>query len=775
MLMRLSPILVALGFVAVMATAQEAVPVRAVEHPEYSRLVLPLPTGADWSLTQEGSRATLRLTGPVPMLDVSSVFQRMPRTRVLSVTARGVPGGIRLDLALACACDVLPTPIGSGFLAIDVRRSEASTAESDDARRPMRIGAVPKPAGTADTESGEMSEPRVQLARPAPGPQPEAARTEAGADPEDAVVAAREQLLASLERAADEGLLNLAPEVASSAPSLATAVDVGDLPTSLPADVTPPARARGGGGTVPPALEAHLSIRGGDSPARRPAPDVESTMPVCIEDEALDVASWTAEGDFASGLGALRRNIVSPAGQIDTLAIEDLARFYIGVGFGREAQAVLRVAGEGGEGPRLLEDLARVVEGQMPAPDGPIVTSEACVGRVSLWRAASGLDPAQDDDVVKAVLDGVEELPVQLRRAMAGPLVRNALANGRPELARDVLEILDRSPGDGGAAEAALRASVLIAEGNPRMAMEIIGPALDTRSSPDPEVLLLQSAALLETGEAVPESLVSALDAAIAATHDGPGTARELRLARIRLEAADGRPVAALRALRRLAADTVPMNPVLRNAGLDILEGMAAEERRGLPGAAAILENDIILQNDARGERLRIEFAAALVGVGLPNAGSDLLVSGSEVTGKDARLIAAAAQLGQGDPRGALTALEGVGGEDAQRLKARAHLRLGDLRSAGDVIGLRHGIPGTDRGPLAVLTESWRDEEPVGPAARYIPLASYFQDLSTKVPENKASGNSEGQKTLTLARAALQDVPALLSAVSALSEKGSDP
>lgn len=772
MLLRLPPILVAIGFAAAVANAQEAVPIRAVEHPEYSRLVLPLPTGADWSLTQEGSRATLRLTGPVPMLDVSSVFQRMPRTRVLSVSARVVPGGTRLDLTLACACDVVPTPIGSGFLAIDVRRPEGTTAQQEDTRRPMRIGAIPKTEEPTAIESDFASEPNVQPQRIATERQPEHAEvgTEAEAGAEDAVIAAREQLMASLERAADEGLLTMAPEVVTSAPTLAATVEVADPPIPLPADVSPPAPARNGSEAVPPALEAHLSIRGGDNPARRSAPAVESKRPVCMEDDALDVADWALDGDFASGLGELRRSIVSPAGQIDQHAVDDLARFYIGVGFGREAQAVLRVTGENGDGRRLLGDLARVVEGQMPDPEGPIAAADGCVGRVTLWRAAAGLDSALDDDADKAVLDGIEELPVQLRRAIAGPLVRNALANGRPELARDVLEILDRSPGTGGTEEVAMRAAVLMAEGKPRMAIALSTPALGSRSSPDPNLLLLHSAAILETGDAVPDNLVTALDAAIAATPDSPGTARELRLARIRLEAVDGRSVAALRALRRLADGPGRMDPVVQATALDILENVGAEERGSLPGATAVLENDIFLQDDVRGERLRIEFAAALVGAGLPNAGSELLDAGSEVTGRDARLTAAAAHLGQGNPRGALTALEGVAGADAQRLKARAHLRLGDLRSAGDAIGFRSDESGADRGVLAVLAEAWDNDEQGRASARYLPLATYFQDRP-----DPASVETETQKTLTLARAALRDVPTLLSAVSALSESDGNP
>ncbi|MSU91785.1 hypothetical protein GE300_19600 [Rhodobacteraceae bacterium 2CG4] len=760
-------------FVCTAAAAQQAAPIRAVEHPEYSRLVLPLPAGADWSLSQDGSRAALRLTGPVPDLDVSSVFQRMPRTRILSVSARTVPGGATLELTLACACEVVPAPIGTGFLAIDVRRPDGAPATERIDPRPMKIGAA---AGAAQ-RPGPRAAPASQAAAPdlaAAGPGSNATAPPTlgggGSDTTDAVLAARDQLMASLERAADEGLLTIAPEVATSIAPLAADLAIAEAaPGRLPAATVTPAPSRTVAEVAAPGLDAHLSIRGPLDPARRADADTETTPQACLNDEALHVASWNAGEEFAEGLGQRRRLIISPAGDLDFPAIEDLARFYISSGFGREAQALLGVTGGTGDARRLLQDLARVVDGQPPDPLGPIASAAACDGRISLWRAAAGLDTGSGRKAAdKAVLAGIEELPVPLRRVVAAAVVRNALANDRPDLARDILGVLDRTPGDGGRGEVAMRAAVLLSEGQAGAALALTAPVLATASSPDPDLLLAHAQATLQTGSSVAPALTTGLDAAIAALPDAPGVARDLRLVRIRLEAAQGRPIAALRALRGLEADPGSKDPELRAVGLDILEAMPAEQRRSLAGAHAALENKGIFATGSRGAALRTLFAGDLIRGGLPNAGSALLAAGSEIADRDARLMAAAARLAEGDPRGALTALDGLTGADAARVRARSHIRLGDLPAAAAAMS----GPGTNasadtrRDALSLLAVA-SDSTSKGEISKlYAPLSAYLSRRTEPVPGTRETG-----PTLDRARAALHDVPTLLAAVSAMTPR----
>jgi hypothetical protein len=109
----------AIAFLASGEARAQTVVARSGEHDGFSRLVMRLPDGADWSLTQSGRSATLNIGAPNVVYDTSRVFDLIPRDRLAAIrqTAPGQP--LRMDLG--CNCEIRSYVLSNGYLVIDIR------------------------------------------------------------------------------------------------------------------------------------------------------------------------------------------------------------------------------------------------------------------------------------------------------------------------------------------------------------------------------------------------------------------------------------------------------------------------------------------------------------------------------------------------------------------------------------------------------------------------------------------------------------------------------
>ena len=100
-----------------MAAQAAPVPVRSGEHATFTRLVFADTGDSRWTADRPGADSfALAFSGPPPDLDLSGVFDRIPRSRLLGVSLDGA----RLVLDLACACKVEASRIPSGHVVIDI-------------------------------------------------------------------------------------------------------------------------------------------------------------------------------------------------------------------------------------------------------------------------------------------------------------------------------------------------------------------------------------------------------------------------------------------------------------------------------------------------------------------------------------------------------------------------------------------------------------------------------------------------------------------------------
>ena len=126
----------AVAAVLTIASGAEAAIVRSGEHDAFSRLVFADRPGRSWSVERDGRRSSIAFAGAALDLDLSEVFDRIPRRRISSATfADG-----RLDLVLSCDCAVEVTQIPTGHVVIDVRDPAAGAG---DGRAPTSGSVLP--------------------------------------------------------------------------------------------------------------------------------------------------------------------------------------------------------------------------------------------------------------------------------------------------------------------------------------------------------------------------------------------------------------------------------------------------------------------------------------------------------------------------------------------------------------------------------------------------------------------------------------------------------
>ncbi|NIZ15340.1 hypothetical protein HCZ87_18410, partial [Phaeobacter sp. HF9A] len=109
---------VAAGVVAGYAEAQTIV-TRSGEHGDFTRLVMRIPDGVEWSLTQSDRIATVNVGSPTAVFNTQNVFDMIPRTRIQGVSQNGPGQPLRIDLGCECRVDYYQQ--GDGYLVVDVR------------------------------------------------------------------------------------------------------------------------------------------------------------------------------------------------------------------------------------------------------------------------------------------------------------------------------------------------------------------------------------------------------------------------------------------------------------------------------------------------------------------------------------------------------------------------------------------------------------------------------------------------------------------------------
>jgi hypothetical protein len=721
---------VALAALAGAAAAQEGGPIRSGEHADFSRIVMTIEPTTEWSLETGGRRATLFFPGRALDFTTGDLFVRMPRTRVLAVETARSAAGTTVSVQLGCDCRVCTRFVGARYLALDVQDRDAATM----AARPPVWNAQPDPtpAGAPPAEADAQAATSVDTAAATDADALAEAEAEALAAAEaeaaqlarenEAIASAQQILIEQIERAANQGLIQLAgeeplaelretPSLAEAAPAAPPAPETAAPPAVAPA--ASPAADLAALEPADPLAEREgerqviaTTVFDRDSSAAAAARLARQLAPAeCLPDTALDVGRWTNGTPLHHQVPQLQRLVVGEFDRPNPTAVRDLARLYVRFGFGAEAEDMIESFGAEFPERALLTDLARVIERRPLAEGGPLSLRAACPGRHGLWLAIAGQPAAlADPRLFATVQTAFADMPPDLRRLVAPPLVEGLLDNGRVAEAALMFDVADRSgaPADPDLRLAAARLAAV--EGRAHEGEAALAGLIAENAWNASEALQHLVRIRMDRGGEVPQPWLTDLAAAALERRSTPAEwdLRALRAEALARNGALGGALGEVVALR----DDLPARAAASDELAVRLMARADPARTG--GAAyaeAILSHERMIGPAPVNDPPRIAIAGRMTDLGLPNAALGLLEPAVDREVAAARLLAARVYVGMGRPDPALALLDRLPGEDAGRLRARAHAQRGEYDLA--LAEMSAAAPAEEALPYAWASGDW--------------------------------------------------------------------
>lgn len=605
------------------------------EHADFTRLVIELPKAEGWTVGRTPRGYAFAVAGKdQPVFDLSTVWQRIPKTRLQALQSDPETGA--LQLSLACACHVFPFEYEPGVIVLDVKPGPAPAGSAFEAEFALMAGAFPKDPEVlapqaydwrADPEAGLPQLATVLPSLPTGG---------VSLNP------LREQLLEEISRGAAEGLVDLTLPPEATAPDLAAD---GTLPWSQ-IHIGPPEAAK-----LAPASD----------PEAMTTPDGQA----CIADEALDIETWGDGQEPLDLIAEARRGIYGEFDLIDPVATQRAVRLHLYLGFGAEAAQYARLIPPTAapEDLGLLQSMSILVDGN-PDPASPFLEMLGCDGKAALWAVlAYDTLPTGEEVNAEAVARGFLALPPHLRISLGPRLSDRLLSHGDSEAARIVRNALERLPDVPDAAVPLIDSTAELAGGDAGAALEHATEAVSQDGADVREWMTLAEAHFQTLEPMRPE------DAELLKSYE-----REVE------PAEEAEYFRALALAELLAGET--------ERGFRTAEEHGVDRTDVWKVIASVAEDDAFLRQAAASgpegmePAVATEVAGRLVELGFAETALMWLEPTDPGDPPERRRIAAAAELALGHASRSLDLLSGLDGPEDAALRAEAFVRLGDFAAA---------------------------------------------------------------------------------------------
>ncbi len=721
----MNPAIVIAPLLALIASAPAAqtIPVRSGEHDTFSRLVMTVPAGMEWSIERSGRAAEIRLAMPEARFDTQRVFHFIPKTRLAALSQPG-DGGV-LQLALACDCNVVGFVLSDTLLVVDIQDQAPPQPAQPFYLTPQaayRFSASPRIVGLGNLRLPVPMEMRDRAAHA------DTTRVEAPAEappgPDPGINISERRLLDQIGRAAEQGLLTpLLPVAAARDAPQADTASAGVSAPALPEQASVSVLAA----TV---IDRDMSRVSGALAHIEKARE-------CLPSDLLAVRDWGGDGEFTVRIGRLRSALYKEFDRLDPDSAAALAKTYLHYGFGAEAREAVKLVPEGLEHREILLALADIVDGPTPTAPTPFAGQQNCDGDTAMWSVLSRPDLAWDANT-DAVMQAFARLPLHLRTHLGPRLSRIFAEVDELELAAALLRKIDLAEDTPGPDQDFAAAAIEKSRGETETAVEKMSEVVQSDSEYSPQALVELVDTHWRERMPIPADL-PLLAAAYAAEHRKTELGPDLRRTHALALALAGAFDPAFAAHADLARRD---GPEPARQALPPLMHLLAENADDV----TFLKFGLSVAGDPAADlptEIEDKLARRMLDLGFPEPAVSLLsTAGVQPASSARRLMRAEAALAMDLPHRALVDLLSVSGPEAARLRAEAMARNGDHGLSGQVLMDADMAAEAARGLW--LGESWQGiaddrESPYGRMAEMsLRLLSRTEDQMPETPLARA-------------------------------------
>ncbi|TYB77887.1 hypothetical protein [Maritimibacter fusiformis] len=726
------------------------------EHEDFTRLVIDTDVAADWVFGRVDGGFEFRPGRSDITYDLRRAFDRIPRTRIAEMEDRG---GGRLFLSVDCACHGDAFDLRGGRVVLDIKDGTASAsaaqfqatlpaaalptlaettapavavAVGDRAGLPLIAPESPRdagpelrflpPGGVVAAEAGPIRPIEISL--------PDPPVTMAAPDPR--VTETETALLEQIARAAAQGLVEA--DMSTMQDEIAAATHpLGEPPTARPE--LPPAPV------PPPPVSArdHVAVTTSLDRAAGGRAETEDGG-ACIDPALLALETWGAPVENGTEIGAYRARLLGEFDIANGEGVTELARYYVFIGFGAEALAVIRRHPDDVVRADLLAAMAQIMDHGHADADGPLAGQAECDGATALWAvlAAKRLDVGQPINR-RAVLLSFGALSAQHRRHLGPILAQKFLDIGDTETAAAIRSASERGAPTPTPALGLVSARLARATGDAEAADTHLDALIEDGSGVLPEALLERVETTLSRGEVVPEATIDLIES-LEFERRGSAAGRQLRAARLEALASASRFDEAF----ALLAQSSGGNDLPAGRHEDLTDRLTRKLASDASDATFLRQ---VVALNAKTTPLEAEtrraVAARLIDLGFTDRARGLLDGGSALPEPEDRLLYARVALREGKPKVAVGYLAGLDGAAAQRLRAEAMAAASDhLGAASEYEELGDAAAETETAWLGGLWDRLADleGEPRAAAARLMLQDGPDQGLQNGPPLARSRG-----------------------------------
>ena len=665
-------------FLALTAAPAHAfsVNVRSGEHPDFTRITLPIGNATPWELTKTAKGYALAVSGAAITYNLKNAFDRIPRDRLVALSSD--PGSSILQLDLGCDCKATAQLSNDGLLIIDIFKGETDERGStiDQSRG---SGNVPQPSLSENLKSSQAllgsydwelptvpPSPSVVSSPPQLGQVVDLPRNTQGMSME----VLHDRLVTQMGVAASSGSIKMqTPNLSQSVSTEETAlpqIRVGEDIGMLIQDETVDAGA------------------------------VDATGETCIKDEDLDIGSWAKEEPLFTQLPEVMAKVLGEFDKIDEKSAVSAAKIYIAFGFGAEARRLVRLLEPSHQETVTLSALADIVDNA--STNSKIFSNMAlCRGNVAFWSTfqhpeAFPLKKVNTD----AALLAFSALPSELRRQLGPRFVDILLSLPDLVAARNAWQTLQRSFATDVPLLDLIDAKILIANGEHAQAavslkqLERLEAAIEPKYyGPYMKISTLQDMAISETDL----TNISAL----AMQYKGTDLELELHEAEALAVAGAGDFERALEVSKDIPAVQTQIWALVAKRSHDAqFIALAVVEQNKMPVGLPI--------------DVTHEIARRLLDLGFKKAALrwiDSLIVSSAIEDHASRLLNANIALGSQNPSAALKSIEKLLGSEAVEVTGKAMEELGDIDGARSAFQKIGGVSAMRR--LSLQKQNWEN------------------------------------------------------------------